>query len=57
MAGAITAAGERVGGDGLGVALAVVFGVSLVSALVGMIASRRIGAVPHVLEPRTAAVD
>jgi len=57
VAGAITAAGERVGGDGLGVALAVVFGVSLVSALLGMIASRRIGAVPHVLEPRTAAVD
>jgi len=26
-------------------------------ALLGMIASRRIGAVPHVLEPRTAAVD
>ena len=46
VAGAITAAGERAGGDGLGVALAVVFGVSLVSALLGMIASRRIGAVP-----------
>jgi hypothetical protein len=57
VAGAITAAGERVGGEGLGVSLAVVFGVSLVSALLGMLASGRIGAVPNALEPRAAAVD
>ncbi|HEU0244196.1 MAG TPA: MFS transporter [Candidatus Limnocylindrales bacterium] len=57
VAGAITAAGTRAGGDGLGVALAVVFGVSLVSALLGLLGSGRIGAVPHVQEARTAGVD
>ncbi len=57
VAGAITAAGERAGGDGLGIALAIVFGVSLVTALLGMLGARRIGAIPHAEGARTAAVD
>jgi MFS family permease len=60
VAGAITAAGTRAGGDGLGVALAAVFGVSLVAALGGLLASRRLGSVGaliHAREARSAAVD
>ncbi|MEO5964852.1 MAG: MFS transporter [Candidatus Limnocylindrales bacterium] len=57
VAGSITAAGERAGGDGLGIALAIVFGVSVAAALLGMLGARRIGVVPHVLGARTAAVD
>jgi hypothetical protein len=57
IAGAIAAAGERAGGDGLGVALALVFGLSLTSAVFGLLGTGRIGAVPPVQEPRTAAVD
>jgi len=57
VAGAITAAGERVGGDGLGIALAVVFAVSLVAALFGMLGSRRIGAVPRALNAVGGGVD
>ena len=45
VAGAILAAGERAGGDGLGTALAAVFGVSLVAALLGALGSRRLGSV------------
>ena len=57
VGGAITAAGERAGGDGLGMALAVVFGVSLTAALLGLAGSGRIGSVPRVQGARTAAVD
>jgi MFS family permease len=57
IAGAIAAAGERAGGDGLGVALALVFVVSLVSAVLGLAWSGRIGAVVPVQNPRSAAVD
>jgi MFS family permease len=45
VAGAITAAGTRAGHDALGPALAAVFGVSLVAALGGLVASRRLGSV------------
>ena len=57
IAGAITAAGERAGGDGLGVALALVFGLSLGSAVLGLVGSGRIGAVLPVQNRGTAAVD
>jgi hypothetical protein len=45
IAGAITAAGERAGPDGLGTALAAVFAMSLLVSLLGLLASRRLGAV------------
>jgi MFS family permease len=60
VAGAITAAGTRAGHDALGPALAAVFGVSLITALGGLVASRRLGSVGGTLpvrEPQTAAVD
>ena len=57
VAGAIAAAGERAGGNGLGVALAGVFTVSLVSALLGLVGSRRIGAFSSARNPVPAAVD
>jgi MFS family permease len=60
IAGAITAAGTRAGTDALGVALALVFGVSAVAALGGLVASRRLGNVGGsipVREAVAAAVD
>jgi len=60
IAGAITAAGTRAGGDALGIALAAVFGMSLVVALGGLVASRRlgdVGASSSVLSREAAAVD
>ncbi|MCJ7709346.1 MAG: hypothetical protein MUQ32_00805, partial [Chloroflexi bacterium] len=45
VAGAIIAFGERAGGDGLGVALAGIFALSLVVAVGGALASGRIGTV------------
>ena len=50
IAGAITAYGTRTGGDTLGWALAAVFGMSLVAATFGAIASRRIRLPKPVLE-------
>jgi MFS family permease len=62
LGGAITAFGERSGGDGLGVALAAVLAMSAAAATFGLVASGRIrtpsgaaGRPP--LEARTAAVD
>jgi MFS family permease len=57
IGGAITAIGGRSGPDGIGVALGVVFGVSLASALVGLLAARRIGPSRGWQEPVSAAVD
>jgi hypothetical protein len=57
VAGAIAAAGERAGGNGLGIALAGVFAVSLVSALLGLAGTRRIGPLSSVQNARTAGVD
>ena len=57
IGGAITAAGERAGPDGLGTALAVVFAMSLVVSLLGLLASRRLGAVSPSWKPQVAAVD
>jgi hypothetical protein len=57
VAGAIAAVGERAGGNGLGVALAGVFAVSLVSALLGLLGSRRIGGFSSVQNPVPAGVD
>ena len=57
IAGAITAAGERAGGDGLGVALALVLGMALAMAVLGMLASSRIGPVPHASDAVAPAVD
>jgi MFS family permease len=57
IGGAITAIGGRSGPDGLGVALALVFGVSLVSALAGVLAARRIGPFGRWETPDLAAVD
>ncbi len=60
VAGAILATGERAGTESLGPALAAVFGVSLVAALGGLLASRRLGAVGATISVRgaqAAAVD
>jgi MFS family permease len=57
IGGAITAAGERAGPDGLGTALAAVFAMSLVVSLAGLLASRRLGAVAPVRTTLPAAVD
>jgi MFS family permease len=57
VGGAIAAVGERAGGNGLGVALAGVFAVSLVSALLGLLGSRRIGGFSSVQNPVPAGVD
>jgi MFS family permease len=57
IAGAITAAGERAGPDGLGAALAAVFAMSLAASLLGLLASRRLGAVPPARSAEPAAVD
>ena len=42
VAGAITALGERSGGDGLGWGLALVFGMSVMTSAAGLVGSRRI---------------
>jgi hypothetical protein len=57
VAGAIAAAGERAGGNGLGIALAGVFTVSLVSALLGLVGTRRIGGFSSTRNAVPAAVD
>jgi MFS family permease len=57
VGGAITAIGGRSGPDGLGTALAVVFGVSLVSALAGAVAARRVGPLGRWQGAGNAAVD
>lgn len=62
VGGAITAFGTRSGEDGLGIALGVVFALSAVVALVGMLLARRLPAAAPRHEsstqsPSTAAVD
>jgi MFS family permease len=57
VGGAITAAGERTGPNGLGAALAAVFAMSLVVSLLGILASRRLGAVSPSWNAEAAAVD
>lgn len=57
MAGALTAFGERSGGDGLGVALVGVFLLSLVVAVAGGLASGRIRTGRAAQDPPAAAVD
>jgi MFS family permease len=57
IGGAITAAGDRAGGDGLGIGLAGVLGVSLGAALLGLVATRRLGNVTHRQSAGTAALD
>jgi hypothetical protein len=57
VAGAITAAGERVGGNGLGVALFVVFAMSGVVSLLGMAGARRLGRGSLLQGRQPAAVD
>jgi MFS family permease len=57
VGGAITAAGTRVGGDGLGWALAGVFGLSLAAAACGVVASRRLDPASPRRAPGAAAVD
>jgi hypothetical protein len=57
VAGAITAAGERAGPDGLGIALGAVFAMSLVVSLLGLVGARRLGAVARIESPQPAAVD
>ncbi len=57
VAGAITAAGTRAGGDGLGWALAAVFALSGVIAVLGAFATGRLDPAPGGERPRTAAVD
>jgi len=56
LAGAMTAAGERSGGDGLGWALGAVLALSVLTALGGLAATRRIGDPPG-QSGRTPAVD
>lgn len=57
MAGAITAFGERSGGDGLGIALVGVFVLSLVTAVAGGLASGRIQTDRGSRNALAAAVD
>jgi MFS family permease len=57
IAGAITAAGERAGIDGLGWALGAVFAMSLVVSLFGLATSGRVGAGSRVQGGQPAAVD
>ncbi|HEX5828008.1 MAG TPA: MFS transporter [Candidatus Limnocylindrales bacterium] len=57
VGGALLAAGERSGGDAIGVALALVFVVSLAASVVGMLSAGRLGAVPHVREASAGGVD
>ncbi len=55
--GAITAAGTRAGGDGLGWALAATFLVTAVVAVLGVLASGRLGHAAPIGSAGTAAVD
>ena len=55
LAGAIIAFGERAGGDGLGLALAGVFVLSLAVAVAGALASGRIGTVRASRDPLVAS--
>jgi MFS family permease len=57
VGGAITAIGGRSGPDGLGAALAVVFAVSCLAAVLGLLAARRIGPFGGWQEAGIAAVD
>jgi len=62
IGGAITAVGERAGGNGLGWALAIVFVVALAVSLAGLVGSRRLpgrppGQAPDVRKRAPAAVD
>lgn len=57
VAGAITAAGTRGGPEGLGAALAAVFAVSIGAAVLGVLASGRVGSFDQTRSPVSAAVD
>ncbi len=57
VGGAITALGERSGGDGLGWALAAVYGMSVVMALFGVVTSGRIRTGSGPRNGRSPAVD
>ncbi len=57
VAGAITAAGERMGPDGLGWALAAVFSMTVVVSVLGLAGSRRVGPASPARDARGAAVD
>jgi MFS family permease len=57
VGGAITAVGERSGGDGLGWALGAVYVVSIAVSLAGLAATRRIGHGPAGRSGHSAAVD
>lgn len=57
VGGAITAAGERSGGDGLGWALAIVFAGAGVVALAGLAGTARLQGLAGTRRPAAAAVD
>ncbi len=57
VAGAITAAGERAGPDGLGWALAAVFSMTVVASLLGLAGSRRVATASSAWVGQGAAVD
>ncbi len=57
VAGAITAAGVRGGPEGLGAALAAVFAVSIGAAVLGVLASGRVGSFETSRKAVSAAVD
>jgi MFS family permease len=57
VGGAITAVGERSGGDGLGWGLGAVYVVAMVVSLAGLAATRRVGSDPAGRSGRAAAVD
>jgi MFS family permease len=57
VGGALLAAGERAGGDAVGIALACVFGVSLVASLFGVLASRRVGSIAASRSAAGGALD
>ena len=57
VAGAIIAAGTRTGPQGLGPALAAVFALSIGAAVLGVLASGRVGTFATLEDRRSAAVD
>jgi len=57
VGGALTAAGERAGGDGLGLALAAVLGLATLGSLGGLTATGRLPGRPTSLEVHAPAVD
>ncbi|HEX5827489.1 MAG TPA: MFS transporter, partial [Candidatus Limnocylindrales bacterium] len=57
VGGALLAAGERAGGDAIGIGLALVFAVSLAASVAGVLSAGRLGAVSTVRNAAGGGVD